>query len=150
MRYLADTQGLCCLQNNYRRQIELILLIVVHPPRTRRQSTHQTGGSQRSADRGAVSASGELTLAITQLQRERLLRVVGVIKLPFNVRMLMIRAALLLMEEYIQSQVRACERAQVGVWLPMVFHNKGPIKQYLNIVLNRVIHDRIAEINGTV
>lgn len=38
---------------------------------------------------------------ITQLQRERLLRVVGVIKLPFSVRMLMITAALLLMEEYI-------------------------------------------------
>lgn len=39
---------------------------------------------------------------ITQLQRERLLRVVEVIKLPFSVRMLMITAALLLMEEYIE------------------------------------------------
>lgn len=53
------------------------------------------------ADRPAVSRNTKLMLTITQLQRERLLCVVGVIKLPFNVRMLMIRTALLLMEEYI-------------------------------------------------
>lgn len=51
--------------------------------------------------RRAVSTNAELMLTITQLQRERLLGVVGVIKLPRNVRMLMIGAALLLMEEYI-------------------------------------------------
>ena len=53
------------------------------------------------ADRRAASMSTMLMLTITQLQRERLLRVVGVIKLPFSVRMLMIRAVLLLMEDYI-------------------------------------------------
>lgn len=49
----------------------------------------------------AVSTNTEPMQSVTRLQRKRLLRVVGVIKLPFNVRMLMIRAALLLMEEYI-------------------------------------------------
>lgn len=38
---------------------------------------------------------------MTQLQKEWLLYVVGVIKPPFNVRMLMIMPGLLLMEEYI-------------------------------------------------
>lgn len=50
---------------------------------------------------GRFADRGEPTLTITRLQRKRLLRVVGVIKLPFNVRMLIIRAALLMMEEYI-------------------------------------------------
>lgn len=31
----------------------------------------------------------------------------------------------------------------------MLFHNKGPIKQYLNRVLNIVIHGRTAEISGS-
>lgn len=53
------------------------------------------------ADTRALSGNTKLMLTVAQLQRERLLRVVGVIKLPFSVRMLMIRAALLLMEEYI-------------------------------------------------
>lgn len=66
---------------------------------TQRWRSHQISSSL--ADSHAVSMQTELMLTITQLQRERLLRVVGVIKLPFNVRMLMIRAALLLMEEYI-------------------------------------------------
>lgn len=53
------------------------------------------------ADRRTVSTNAELMPAITPLQSEQLFRVVGVIKLPFSVRMLMIRAAMLLMEEYI-------------------------------------------------
>ncbi len=53
------------------------------------------------ADRRAVSTNVGPMPTITRLQSERLLRVVRVIKLPLNVRMLMIRAALLLMEEYI-------------------------------------------------
>lgn len=28
-------------------------------------------------------------------------------------------------------------------WVSMVFHNKGPIKQYVNLILSIVIHDKM-------
>lgn len=42
----------------------------------------------------------------------------------------------------------ACETAQVGVWVSLLFRKKGPIKQYLNEALNIVVHDGTAEISG--
>lgn len=43
----------------------------------------------------------------------------------------------------------ACETAQVGVWVSLQFHSKGPIKQYLNRVLHIVVHGGTAEIRGS-
>ncbi len=68
---------------------------------TQCQSSFLILAVRHPADRSSVSMNAEPMLTITQLQRQQLLRVVGVIKLPFNVRMLMIRAALRLMGEYI-------------------------------------------------
>lgn len=48
-----------------------------------------------------------------------------------------------------RGEVTACETARVGVWASLPFHNKGPIKQYLNGVLNIVVHGRTAEISGS-
>lgn len=83
--------------------IQLLLLILVgsSPLHTAKGVLIRLPVVRHPADRHAVSTNTDPMLTITRLQRERLLRVVGVIKLPFNVRMLMISAALLLMEEYI-------------------------------------------------
>lgn len=43
----------------------------------------------------------------------------------------------------------ACEMVQVGVWVSLLFHNKRPIKQYLNGVLNIVVHGGTAEISSS-
>lgn len=48
-----------------------------------------------------------------------------------------------------KGAMTACEMVQVGVWVSLLFHNKGPIKQYLNGVLNIVVHGGTAEISGS-
>lgn len=53
------------------------------------------------ADKCKVSTHAEPMVTVTQPQKERLIRVVGVIKLPFSVRMLMISPVPLLMGKHI-------------------------------------------------
>lgn len=72
----------------------------------------------------------------TRLQSKRLVRVVG----RKNVNN---QRSIAPDERIYLDTARACERARVGL-----SHNKGPVKQYLNIVLNILIHGSIRDISG--